>query len=438
MTPTLRHERAGITLTEILISILIMGIGLLSLATLFPLGLIRLRAAANDVRSAELAESATSDIQARGLVGKQSFAATWYSINYDPWTYDPTNPANPTVAGGVVRAPAAAIRGLPVCYDPLWFQLAGTKPATTGAADYRFGAGVTAIRVDLDGGPASAYGLQRITNLPSGNQWGPQIVNVSTTAGAITANSWLQMVGSIFASQDDLVFQKASATANVAQGQGNPLALDMSSNGGPSVDWTYTWLFTGQQTDTTNASHFDGDLVVFRNRPFGVDPTTNSGIGERVVEAIFGYSTNVSMSLLNGTTVTGTGFSDNLKTVLLRWPASQPDPDVRVGGFIADITYERNLTVDVSRFQSAAVAGQVELYPGQRCYWYRVTKKTQVEAETGTTSAPTAAGYRRMVVTIDSPVKAKTLLKAGGTPLHVNAALVSPFVVNTFATVINL
>ena len=37
--------RSGITLTEILISIMIMGVGLVSLATLFPLGLLRLREA---------------------------------------------------------------------------------------------------------------------------------------------------------------------------------------------------------------------------------------------------------------------------------------------------------------------------------------------------------------------------------------------------------
>jgi Tfp pilus assembly protein PilV len=37
------RARSGITLTEILISILIMGVGLISLATLFPIGLLRLR-----------------------------------------------------------------------------------------------------------------------------------------------------------------------------------------------------------------------------------------------------------------------------------------------------------------------------------------------------------------------------------------------------------
>ena len=55
---------AGITLTEILISILILGVGLVSLATLFPIGLLRLREAQRQTRSAYLVESATADVAA--------------------------------------------------------------------------------------------------------------------------------------------------------------------------------------------------------------------------------------------------------------------------------------------------------------------------------------------------------------------------------------
>ena len=60
--------RRGITLTEILISILILGVGLVSLATLFPIGLLRLREAQRQTRSAYLYESATADVAARGLL----------------------------------------------------------------------------------------------------------------------------------------------------------------------------------------------------------------------------------------------------------------------------------------------------------------------------------------------------------------------------------
>src|SRR5215210_1351251 len=90
--------RSGITLTEILISIMIMGIGLVSLATLFPLGLLRLRSASRDSRSTLTAESALSDIPARNLFQKDSFLYSWYNgpvWNFPnsepdtPWTFDP-------------------------------------------------------------------------------------------------------------------------------------------------------------------------------------------------------------------------------------------------------------------------------------------------------------------------------------------------------------
>ncbi len=89
----LPRSRAGITLTEILISIMIMGIGMISLATLFPLGILRLRAAARNVRSALLTETAASDLAARNLLVKSSFPATWYT--YDPLSQDPLDPASP-------------------------------------------------------------------------------------------------------------------------------------------------------------------------------------------------------------------------------------------------------------------------------------------------------------------------------------------------------
>ena len=64
---------AGITLTEILISILILGVGIVSLATLFPIGLLRLREAQRQTRSAYLFQSATADVESHGLLSGNSF-----------------------------------------------------------------------------------------------------------------------------------------------------------------------------------------------------------------------------------------------------------------------------------------------------------------------------------------------------------------------------
>ena len=133
---------AGITLTEILISILILGVGLVSLATLFPIGLLRLREAQRQTRSAYLFQSATADTAARGLFNSNSFVYAdfanlnppvypmWFlsplnpdgSGRYNPLTHDtafygddPYDPANPGVSSN-----NSGGYGLPFAYDPLW------------------------------------------------------------------------------------------------------------------------------------------------------------------------------------------------------------------------------------------------------------------------------------------------------------------------------
>ena len=106
--PCQSRTRPGITLTEILIAILIMGVGLISLATLFPIGLLKLRDATRYSRTAFLSESATSDIAAHGLLTTQSFIAAdmlnfqyfgnflWYpSALSTTGFYDPLNQDTP-------------------------------------------------------------------------------------------------------------------------------------------------------------------------------------------------------------------------------------------------------------------------------------------------------------------------------------------------------
>src|SRR3954453_19878480 len=92
-----RHRRrSGITLTEILISIMIMGVGMVSLATLFPLGLLRIREANRMTRSTLLAESAMHEITSRNLLAKTTFEkavtnpfTTFYMTSRNLQKYDP-------------------------------------------------------------------------------------------------------------------------------------------------------------------------------------------------------------------------------------------------------------------------------------------------------------------------------------------------------------
>src|SRR5438552_483271 len=134
----LSRRRAGITLTEILIAIMILGVGLVSLATLFPIGLLRLRDATRSSRSAFLMQSAGADATARGLLNKQSFVLAdffnyyvnnntppwWYPSattgRYDPFTQDTASYGTDPYDANNPGAVASGGPGLPFAYDPLW------------------------------------------------------------------------------------------------------------------------------------------------------------------------------------------------------------------------------------------------------------------------------------------------------------------------------
>ncbi|MHC5536734.1 type IV pilus modification PilV family protein [Singulisphaera rosea] len=441
MIPRVSKPRSGITLTEILISILIMGVGIVSIATLFPLGLIRLRDAARLSRSGYMTEFAAADLGARNLLNKSSFLnpyfSPWYNTianggalpnaagSYDPWIHDinvyPVKDAT-SIANGAVRTLGA---GLPVAYDPLWryqSSYAGSSGVylDNSAPECRFANGIGYVRADPDGGAASAHGLQRVTNF-----------NPVVTTGSTVPN--------IFVSPEDIIFQGGDGTAGA--GEASPIVPDMSA-GSIVNEWRYTWMFTGQQSDVYNANVFDGDIVVFENRPIGVDAVTTAPFaggteldyasGEPVVEAVFGYSSSVL-------TVGGSyGYGAAAKrVVLLRWPASMPDPDVRVGSWIADVTYERNAALDSSRAYPVNATGAAlpvsAYYPYQRCYWYQIIKRTVPDVAVAFNGDN--GDFRSMTVWVATDLRAQTLLdstQSPVSPVHVNAALVAPSVINVF------
>lgn len=494
--------RPGITLTEILISIMILGVGLVSLATLFPIGLLRLRDAARWSRSATLLQTAASDAVARGLFSSQSFAqADYYNYLINPngpfWYHDSNgvlfNPLvqdtasylgaaytvgqNNVITGYVgayanpfLTAPVGAVSGdasfpgLPFAYDPLWryFTVNPSNPqangsnypsggyyiADPGAYEARFGYGLPNLRTDPSGGTPSAYGLQRITNFNR-----PLIMPAAL------------YVPNIFVSQEDMVWQDPNVNTYTLEGialknggqlitSPNPVIPDISPsvaqaeqgiNGGtPSLDWRYTWMFTGQLSSAGNASTFDGNIVIFENRPFGIGPPTNTSPnvaqggpldyqvdGEIVVEGVFGYSGNVIGAGGLGAGGVGYGASAD-RTVLLRWPTSMPDPVVRPGDWIADVTYERNQAVVQTRFLNGGTGGlsnwankgEWDNLPAQRCFWYQVQKSTPPVPDL------LVAGTRSMVVYVNQNLQARTVLNNNGTPAYLNAALIAPNVIN--------
>jgi type II secretory pathway pseudopilin PulG len=430
------RARSGITLTEILISIMIMGIGMISLAVLFPLGLLRLQAAARLSRGTYLTESAIQDLSTRNLLSAQSFLVTGLYVDangnpVNPWVNDTTN-----FAGGIVRTVG---RGLPAAYDPLWRcqtnAVGGGYYSFAAGSDARFGSGAGFVGAQSgDGGTPSAYGLQRLTNFAFGAS---------------------NVVQDIFVSPEDIVFENPEDVGQAGQNTSS-VVPNLSFNGLPVNDWHYTWLFTGQQSSANNTSVFDGDIVICENREFNIEsvtgPVSQTSVmqvaGELVVEGIFGYGQTVATSSAQSSPKTeGFCFAAN-RTVVLRWPATMDDPTVKAGSFIADVTYERSAAAEQTKMygpgtglmtqwpQNAGAIPAVTVPPLQRCYWYQVAKTSPAGPDVLNNS-----GYRSMTVWTTTPLRAQTLLTVPSgngvaMPVFANAALIMPSVVNVYARTI--
>ena len=272
----------------------------------------------------------------------------------------------------------------------------------------------------------SGHGLQRLTNfIPwSSALLTPQYPFTCINASLTAANQPPDVSGDILASPDDVVFNAVGGGANAP----SSVLPDMSA-GSPQADYKYTWFFTGRQLDAGgNGAQFVGEVVVCDGRPFGFDTlpgtTVNAPAGETVVEAIFGVTgAGKGVNPLAGAPTVGYAPSD--RGVLLRWPNTMPDPTVRVGGWICDVTYERDAATFLDRSNNTAT-------PFVRCHWYQVAKRTEPEVDTSS-YLPAGKTYRKMVLTLGSPLKVKTLLNVSdGSPVHLNVALVMPSVINVF------
>jgi prepilin-type N-terminal cleavage/methylation domain-containing protein len=297
--------RRGITLTEILIAIMILGVGMVSLATLFPIGLSRMRDAARYSRTKVLVDSVAADGTARSLLSPNSFAlvdAINFQYNLTPWyvtnngqSYALNPPTNPPALVGDLRflntspltqdtpgygqdyfivtdaGPPVQITflganasnssgyGLPFAYDPLWRYQTPPGPnrvpndqSQTGyylgdQFEARFGSGIGFIRADpSDGGLPSAHGLQRITNFNRPYLIFNGVVNPVMPISSVVPN--------IFVSQEDVVWVEA-----LAQNAFSPVLPDLSlpsSPNAPALDWHYSWMFTGYQVSSSGGATF--------------------------------------------------------------------------------------------------------------------------------------------------------------------------------------
>ncbi len=476
MTVARSHRRSGITLTEILIAILIMGVGLISLATLFPLGLLRLREGTRQGRAGTTFESAADDMDSRALLYKTSFTHTWYGFR-DPFKQDiladgtyvnngvgvgAIASASPYFGNNISDANGTGVdgyvldslkTGLPICYDPLWRSLTGVVPIAmrlppnnnapnnntltfdptldvhlsyaTAQDEARFGSGIFVpngtppyIHPDPGGGIASAHGIQRLTNfIPwSSARLSPQYGFTCTNFGLAANLQPADVAGNVFTSIDDIVFNPNDSGVNV---------YDPTVTTTPHIAFkTISPVIPYLDPDTHSAQADYRFTWFFTGRQ--VDNNNNDQFeGEIVVcdGRPFGFDPvpGGTGSAPAGETVVEAmyGYGGNNRAVLLRWRDNLADPQIRTGGWIADTTYERNVLTYRSR-----VANTGNSFA--RCSWYQIAKRNDPTADLN------YPGYRSTVVTLTSPVRTTTAYDANGNPLHVNVALIMPSVINVF------
>ncbi len=115
-----RPSRPGISLLEVLTAIFIMGVGMLALLTLFPLGALSMARAVRDDRAAHIAANAAS-------------LAVAFDLRNDPHLNRPPDPTNPADKGEGFehvdfRVTNNTLPSNPVFVDPYYARLASARP----------------------------------------------------------------------------------------------------------------------------------------------------------------------------------------------------------------------------------------------------------------------------------------------------------------------
>ena len=415
--------RRGITLSEILISILVMAIGLVSLPP-SSRSAWSLRQARRNTRSTLLYPAALADIDAKQLLNRRYFdAMPWYGyfphtagtgIGYDPWVQDLPLPSGATATsggqtylvddGGAYRGKGVTYRfatgdvtefpktgeGLPVCYDPLWWSVVNGLDSTvtplTQPLVSRFGrspaAGVVAPTTGASATPPSATAPPAPTACPASRTPSPSAHSSSpkpssrpTTASCRRRARSPRSPSPTPPATPTSLSSKATrpcprSTSSATLGAGNLLSIERT------FDYSFSWMFTGrrsrrlQRRDLRRRHRRSSTTAPSPSTSAPPTPRRRRRARRRGDLRLRHRRPGRAASTARITTTVG--YSHDQRTVLLRWPLSQPDPDVRVGGWIADVTYERTKHDRFARFGP----GPAEpTYPGQRCHWYRVVRR---------------------------------------------------------------
>ncbi len=306
-------RRPAITLVEVLVAIFVMGIGLIALLTLFPLGVLTMAVAIRDQRCGECAQNAGALAKAENVRGDGLVKADAY------------NPLNlPPASGYDVNLPVPVTNAFK---NPLPGILTDTK---TGPS--------YPLLVD----PAGWYSTTSFPTIASGitvqtGGWVGGVVGVlsrrRTGYVANYAGGPRQAVAQFFTLWDDMLYDQT------APGQAETIA------GTVARDTRYSWAYLLQQPNS-NPSLTALTVVVFNKRPLSL----NSSL------ALAEYVYSPRDLKKNIVTDNPTYYDLQNNTITIDYTNNVPPP-LRPGDWILDVT------LDMHWVNPANLAQNAILYP---------------------------------------------------------------------------
>lgn len=324
-------RRTGVTLTEVLVAIFIMGIGLLSLLAMFPLGAINMKLAIQDQRTADAARNAT--VVARLLDFREDQYVFPNYTNVD-W--------NPPVLGGAappttLPLPSTSGPSYPVYVDPVGVSAGSNWTGYLPSVSSGFRR-VAPFSMYAPGPTLNPTVVERWTKVLDDMAFDDrgQVKLVPPIGGQPQREprySYAFMCRQIRA-------WGGRSTANAAGRFYDPITPDPATVPGPLFPYTTEFPYSRTPQGVELA------VVVYDRRPNFV--VGGAPVEEKSYQAIFGWNGS-------GIQVPNVG--------VITWQAGAAQPAVRRGTWILDAT----VTDAVS---------------GPRGYFYRVANVTQLSATT--------------------------------------------------------
>ena len=216
----------------------------------------------------------------------------------------------------------------------------------------RFGSGIGFLRTDPSGGLAERPRAPAAHQLPGlRSRRFPASFNA---AYAMLVQQNYVTVLETFVSPEDLIMQDSTGKYNDPTGRRLPVASPIVPDCAPDLSGGVVPRTTGgspgcspaSRATRPTASIFDGDIVICENRPFGLDTGQPRAAVHDVSRSRArrssrrsGATSTDSRSSIGGNL--GYGSRSGSRPACSAGRPRMPDPDVKVGGWIADVTYER-------------------------------------------------------------------------------------------------